>query len=266
MSLKESALLVNFKRRTWSNRVTDRNARAVVGDTLGVSVKDDIYTKTILPRGAMKRVFNASHAAYNYHIRQTLPWLDGGIRMIPTTEYFNYIEGMNELRDALQAEVTAVCNRLPDLIEEAKQAHGVLFDPAVVPSCEELLDAYRIDIAFLPIPDRSDFRLSPDLSDELATELERQYDEQQALNAVALWAEITKLSNELVERLKSGGNFRKPAKLVDRLKLFLTLLRGAPQHEQADKLYHMLRNRPFKALYSEPNIIQDIQSLLEIPS
>lgn len=174
-SISSSAMLVQLNISTWTARKKDKAASAKVARDSGASAKAGNYNKNLLAgctelEDLKKFVGNAR----NTHYAMTLPWSDMGLRLIPTSQYFDYQNTMTDLEHEFR--------RLYQDFEDAYQWRtstamaelGAMFSHDDYPPVEDLRRKFGWSLAVQPLPDAGDFRL--DIPNEQQEVLKQQYD------------------------------------------------------------------------------------------
>lgn len=219
MSIKDKAFLVSLSVSMWTNAVHDG---AVVSDLMKkTDTVEDVhrYKKVLVKPEALVQVRGARIALRTHWWNNTLPWGNGGVRLLPAPKYQSFMEEMRKLRVEYEKQVDAFCGNYPAMKKEARRRLGTLFKEDDFPSMDSIRRKFGCSLGFAPIPDANDFRvtLSDDEKRELAKEIERdvQTNTKGAMNAlveklqetVALLAERLKeddpvLRRSLVENIK----------------------------------------------------------------
>ena len=163
-TLKDKAVLVRFSDRVWQGGMVDRKVSKEVEETHKAKINTGHYWKRLVPKAAIRPRANAGNAARNFHISNTLPWMDGGTRILPVANFEAYMAGIRKLMSAAQKEEKKLFADYSAWIDEAKRSHGSLFNPDHYPTLAELKTKFGIDIDVLPLPNVSDWRV--DLSTE----------------------------------------------------------------------------------------------------
>lgn len=174
-SISSSSVLVELRISTWTARKKDKAASAKIARDSGASAKAGNYNKNLLAgctelEDLKKFVGNAR----NTHYAMTLPWSDMGLRLIPTSEYFDYLNVMTDLEQEF--------HRLYQLFEDAYQWRtstamaelGNMFDHSEYPPVEEIRRKFGWSLSVQPLPEAGDFRL--DMPNEQQEVLKQQYD------------------------------------------------------------------------------------------
>lgn len=163
-NLSDKCVLANFSVSRWGGHRFDRSATAEVHASKGADADSGNYNKRLLPKGSSTKIDSAVNAARDHHKRVTLPWLDGGVRILPAPSYTDYSTVMGDYRRDFEKEVNAFFKAYPDLQKEAKKKLKGLFNEADYPTITELRKFYRWDLLIQPFPSENDFRIDvPDL-------------------------------------------------------------------------------------------------------
>lgn len=157
------AMLVNLSISQWYNKITDKKVIHELAEKYGEeSTVDDKYSKSLLPKEAMAGIQKAIGRLRTAHYQMTLPWEDGGLRILPSKMYFEYIARMNKLNEAFVAEVNAFVKKYYSYKEQARAKKGPLFNETDYPADSTISNYFEMRISFLPLPDSGDFRLDLD--------------------------------------------------------------------------------------------------------
>lgn len=214
MGLQDSAMLVKIGIGIYSNERIDHES----AQELATQHKVDKYVKArriSLPEYTLDPIRRIVGDIRLYHAANTLPFLDRGVRLLPSDNYFEYIQGLSKRTSAFETAVSTFITNLPIYIAEAKQKFGDRFDETRVPAIEELHKKFYISPVFMPIADHADWRL--DLENAELERLKNDYAIQlvqaQEANTELLWDEIIKELDHFIDRMETP-----------KAKLFATLL------------------------------------------
>jgi hypothetical protein len=168
------SLLASLHVSTWSASKLDREATNEVHAQHGASRKAGRYSKHLLGGDPpeLKAAKQAATALRAHHYAATLPWGDGGQRVLPGESFDDYTRTLRRLTDAYRAAAAEFATAYPTRREQARQALGSLFRDADYPSQDEIRAAFDVRSDFAPVPMAGDFRV--ELSDEQKAEFEAQ--------------------------------------------------------------------------------------------
>ena len=104
-----------------------------------------------------------------WHISQTLPWSDNGLRLLPVSNFIAYKEQLNTLETNYKALVDKFIIAYPNLVSAAAFQLGALFDREEYPEAEKIASKFKFNVNFLPVPTAGDFRI--DIGEDAKQEL-----------------------------------------------------------------------------------------------
>lgn len=205
-SIKEKALLVSLSVSFWTNTAADAG---VVNDIMakthtGMDVHR--YKKVLVKPEAMTPVKSARAAMRKHWWDNTLPWGNGGVRLLPSERYQKFAEQMRTLRNDYETAVAGFVSNYPKMKAEARKRLGPLFREEDFPSLDGIKGKFQVSLDFAPIPDAKDFRI--DLSEaerkEIHREVERMVAENTRTAMGSLVERMAEVVKTLTERLKEA--------------------------------------------------------------
>lgn len=191
-NIESKAMLVKMSITQWSNQATDKKIATEIAEKYDVSTREDRYIKTLLPRAAVKGIAQAITRLRAFHTHNTLPWQDDSVRILASTNFFQYQQGVMELRAELDTEIGKFLSAYPTMMWEAQQAKKALFNAKQYPTVKELESMYSVNVRFLPFPSVTDFRV--DIGEEQMASI-------RAETARELEAAISTATRSLSERI-----------------------------------------------------------------
>ena len=158
-TLSSSAMLVGLTITGWSARKKDRRATADAAVANHANEQMLNTTKKLIASDKLDAI--AKHASRMRAVSgsMTLPWADSGLRMLPTTKYFDYVQTLDKLRAEYLALVQDFIAEYGQLVYDMRAELGDLYDPDLYPPVEALAAKFSCSISYLPLPDADDFRL-----------------------------------------------------------------------------------------------------------
>jgi len=172
-SLHEKAVLVKFVQHSWSGRKVDKVATdKVAKDFEAKSSHVGTYRKTIVPREYLQDAAEIRRKAYIYHMTNTLPWMDGGVRMTPITALQDYLTTMRKFEAQHKATARKISDNYTAAVKEGMLLQGKLANAADYPSAESIAARFGLDIIVMQLPSTTDWRI--DVPKQQLTELKAQ--------------------------------------------------------------------------------------------
>jgi hypothetical protein len=163
-TLKDKAVLVRLKRGSVTAHKKDRSATEMVEQQVGRTHMGNFSKHLLKNSSHFKGVQTAMYDLYKYHVQNTLPWLDEGLRILPSNTYMEYTQEMDDYRALVQSAVRRLQFTWASEISQDAHRLGQLFNPDDYPDQSKLPDLFYVDLAFLPVPDTADFRV--DISEQ----------------------------------------------------------------------------------------------------
>ena len=159
MKLSDRAMLTHLHQGCWSGskhdkQVTEDTATAHHADTKEAGR----YSKQIIPRKYLGKLFSTMRVSRSTHRFLTLPWDDSGTRILTAQGYMHYAEQMRLHRLTVEAATKEFIKNYPDYINGAKVILGKMFNPEDYPQGGELTGKFYIDVEITQIPEAADFR------------------------------------------------------------------------------------------------------------
>jgi len=173
-TISSSAMLVELSIGAWTGRKKDKKASEEVTTNKGAATGVAAVNKKLLGDCAeldaiQKFVANTR----NSHYASTLPWSDTGLRLLPTSAFFQYQQTMT----ALQAEFDTLVEKFLQAydweITQAQVKLGDLFNPDEYPTTDRLREKFRFRTNYIPLPEVGDWRV--DMEKETVQTLQDHY-------------------------------------------------------------------------------------------
>lgn len=209
--IQNSAMLVDLNISVWTGRKQDKRVSEEIDAAKSTKTKAGNYHKKLLA-GTQKlddlqKLVTGIRA---WHYAQTLPWSDGGSRLLPMKNFFDYKATLNDLETQFNEAVEAFLTDYPTLVSAAAFQLGDLFDSEEYPNVDRLRDKFRFRFVFLPVPEVGDFRI--DINEQHKEELKAQYEsfyENKLSEAMQdAWARLHECLSKMSEKLANAPSPR----------------------------------------------------------
>lgn len=155
-TLSQVTMLVSLNVRAYGARKEDKKISAEVAQNHGTTSDAGKYAKVLVPKIHLEPVTKAATALRAFHYENTLPWLDEGIRVLPTGNYETYKAKMVALTDDYDSAVRTFAGNWQAIIADAKVRLNGMFNPMDYPV--DVRSRFGCTLRFMPMPDQSDFR------------------------------------------------------------------------------------------------------------
>jgi hypothetical protein len=260
ISIASSAMLVELNISTWTARKLDKKVSAEVDLAKGTKTSAVNVNKNLLAgTGFLDTITKYAANARAWHLSQTLPWSDNGLRLLPITNFVAYKEQLNTLESNFNALVEKFLVAYPNLISASAFQLGDLFNRDEYPDVDKIAKKFKFGCNFLPVPMAGDFRIdiNEEAKQELVNSCQQAYEERLNNAMRDAWSRLHEHLLRMSERLENdekGNNkvFRdslveNAVELVNLLKHFN--LTQDPSMEQARaELYDAIKNHDAESL------------------
>lgn len=180
-NIDSCALLVEFNASQWTARKLDKSTTEEVVRGKGAADKGAARVNKNLLAGRKELEVINQHvgAVRTYMYDNTLPWSDSGIRLLPSINFMQFNDKMQEYETTFNNLVDEFIDVYPTLITAQAMALGDMFDRGEFPSAHELKYKFNFRLNFMPVPSAGDFRVDVgnDAQKELQEKLSKLADE-----------------------------------------------------------------------------------------
>ena len=233
ISIASSAMLVELSISSWTARKLDKKVSTQVDLDKQTKTRAGNYNKNLLAgTGFLDTITKYAANARAWHISQTLPWSDNGLRLLPMSNFMTYKQNLTTLETNYQALVDKFIVAYPNLVSAAAFQLGDLFNRDEYPEAEKIVSKFKFTVNYLPVPMAGDFRI--DIGEEAKAELvkncEQAYNDRLNNAMKSAWDRLHECLMRMSERLADNEKGEKKifrdslvenaVELVDLLKHF----------------------------------------------
>jgi hypothetical protein len=207
MGITDNSMLVNITLSVWSGRKLDRQVSEEIDVAKSTRTRAGNYNKNLFAGVVeLETVIAVSKAIRLWHQRQTLPWSDGGERLLPLPNFLAYKQGLMEWESKFNDVVQDFCDKYPSLISAQAFQMGALFDRTEYPVADQIRHKFYMGYTFSPVPGTQDWRVQTDadLRHELEVQYQQAYDERVAKVTKDLWDRLHACLTHMSDRLSDG--------------------------------------------------------------
>lgn len=170
ISIASSAMLVELSISAWTARKLDKKVSTEVDLGKGTKTRAGNYNKNLLAgTGFLDTIQKYAASARHWHLTQTLPWSDNGLRLLPMGNFLAYKENLVTLEKNYMALVDKFIVAYPNLVSAAAFQLGDLFDREEYPDVEKVARKFKFGVNYMPVPMSGDFRI--DINEEAKSEI-----------------------------------------------------------------------------------------------
>lgn len=233
--LQSKALLVNVNISQWSGRKHDKKATREVEEAHNAqSGEAGRFNKMLTSKEFLAEVMKAAGAARTFLYENTLPWGDNGDRLLPSANYFDFVNGMGKYENDFYTAVSKAESAFDSMLIEAETRLNGLYNSQDYPNKLEFRSKFNFRTCFMPIPDAADLRLDINQTEVnvLRQSIESEMSNRLAASVANIWERVKEQLDHMKERLtavsKDKDGSDKPAtfrdSLFDNLKDIIDLL------------------------------------------
>lgn len=158
MSLKEHSLIVSLTVNKPQLTKKDDKATRDAEDANNARGAGQ-FRKELYPKHLIAPITQVESSARAYIERCTYPWARGEY-LLPTTRFMDFADRVGKYELEFSQCVTAFLNNWSNVMYEAQQRQGALFDAAAYPDLTALKSDFRFRVMYRPVTDTADFRVA----------------------------------------------------------------------------------------------------------
>jgi hypothetical protein len=209
VGIHTSAMLIELSISTWTARKLDKRVSQEIDFDKGTKTRAGNYNKNLMAGTEMlDAIVKYAANVRAWHNKQTLPWSDSGLRLLPMANFMEYKAQLGTLETNYNTLVDRFLTSYPDLVSAAAFTLGTLFDREDYPVVEKVKDKFGFKYFFSPVPVAGDFRV--DTHEAALRELHMQYEEefdrrlQGAMKEA--WTRLYECLDHMKDRLSDDGD------------------------------------------------------------
>lgn len=162
--LADKAMLVRFKVRRQAHSVRDDAATSYVENQFGVTSAGQFNKKLFKGSARYAALNTALNEVAAYHRENTLPWLDGGFRVLPNERYMEYTQRMQQLTREVEVAAADFSNNWYNEVQADLNRLGSMANAADYDCRQDV----GVEVRLMPLPHDSDFRVAVSDADRAA--------------------------------------------------------------------------------------------------
>jgi len=170
--LRDEAMIVRLSISQWTARKFDKIVSLKVAADYAVDATVGRYNKVLIAKEAIQEITQAVSAVRSFHYENTLPWDDGGGRILPSANFLPYSKEMRKFKEKFDVAVVDFLSNYDEYREEARRRLNGMFREADYPGKREIKRKFGFSTDIDPIPSAEDFRVT--LQNRDATRIRKQ--------------------------------------------------------------------------------------------
>lgn len=171
MNIRKKAVLTTLNVSAWTARKYDRKVSENIEEQYRAT-EAGRYNKLLISKDFLKNIEKITSSARSYQYKVTLPWTDGGYRLLHKRVYFDYMAEMAKYQDQFNSEVRIFLDNYSANIDEARERLADMFNFDDYPTIDNLKTRFNFTVTITPIPSQFDTDLRVGFSDETMEEIE----------------------------------------------------------------------------------------------
>ena len=174
MSLKDNALIVSLVvKKPQMTKVDAKGTNAA--ERANNARHAGEYRKQLYPKHLVSPIRAVESAARAFIEQQAYQWSRGEY-LLPATRYMDFMDRIGKYELQFDQCVTAFLQNWVNVLDEARQSQGDMFNDKDYPDVSELRKRFSFDIEVKPVTDNTDFRvqMQGDEVDALMAKAEKQ--------------------------------------------------------------------------------------------
>jgi hypothetical protein len=200
--LFRKALVTNLKIRQWSANKYDRKVSEEI-EKHHNATNAGRYNKTLIADKELKEIQKIANSARTFVYEQTLPWGDNGDRLLPSTNYLEFVSAFGTYISQFEHAVKNFIREYPALKDEARRRLNGMFKETDYPSIPLMEKKFSIEVSHLPVSKVDDFYL--ELGEEdveaLRQQIENEFQSRIYQTTKHIWTKIKETVGHMVEKL-----------------------------------------------------------------
>jgi len=223
--LSERAMLTQLSFSVWTGRTQDNRVSEEVTVSKNAERDGGIWWTALIPKRSLRNINTAYNKCKATHNRLTLPWRDGGVRILPTAMFLEYSKAMREVKAEFDEAVDEFLKRYPEILKNARKRLGKLLDDKKLPTAVEVKRKFGVYQEIYPLPDIADFRvnLSKEDVDETRKQMKTSIDNTIEKAMTGIWQQLAELIGKVEKTLKEPKKVFRDSR-ISNLKKFCELI------------------------------------------
>ena len=204
MGISNTSMLVNINISVWTGRKLDKQVSAEVDVAKSTKTRAGNYHKNLFAGvDELAAVGRISAKIRNWFHEQTLPWSDGGDRLLTMDNFKDFKDQLKIFEVEFADAVKTFCDEYPTLISAQAFTMGALFDRAEYPDVDDIANKFSLRYTFFPVPEVGDWRVDANTEDkkELEALYQQAYDDRLGSMTKYLWDKLHGVLTHMADRL-----------------------------------------------------------------
>ena len=200
--IQNRAMLARLSISQWTARKHDKSVSSEI-EKAHAAHDAGRFNKLLVNKTLLDPISKHAGTVRQFHYAQTLPWNDGGDRLLPSVLFAGYTTQIRKFKSEFEALVRSLVAAYPAEVQAARNRLGTMYDPADYPEAHELYERFDIAVEFIPVPDAKDFRVdvAKEAADEIRTQITASVNARQAEAVKDCYRRVRDVVSKLYDRL-----------------------------------------------------------------
>ena len=207
MKIQEKAVVVKVTAGLWGARKTDKEASIRATQQENADEGSAAVVKRLIARSHLKDIVKLESAIDLIMERYSLPWLNGGYRILPSEFYGEWRKEVNKVKDEYDIAVRKFLQSYPTIVQSESNSLGNMYKPEDYPKVSTLEKRFTFKIQVMPVSTENDFRVkvNNDEMNEMKKDLQKQIEDSVLLSLKDAWNRLYDNVKRIAERLKEDN-------------------------------------------------------------
>ena len=208
-TLAARAMIVSLTISQWSGRRLDRQITDEINSQHNAAADAGRYNKMLVDRSALEPIAKIASAARAEFNERTLPWLDGGSRIMSNQLYMEHGAWFRRVKGEFESAVADFVAAYPKHVADAQRRLNGMFRVDDYPVPYDIEAKFSIDMRIMPVPSADDFRVAMSEAQAAAIRADIEEHVQKATKTAVsdVYRRVADVTGRMVDRL----NAHKPA-------------------------------------------------------
>lgn len=224
-NLSEKAMLVSLNFSFWTGKTKDSKVTDEVIVTKKSARDAGAWLTNLVSKHDLRNIESARGKIRETHYKYSLPWMDGGLRILPSAMFMKYSEEMRKAIAEHEKALAMFLREYPTIVGHAKKRLGDLLNGKHLPDVSEIRRKFAIRQDILPIPSVGDFRceLSSSQADAIRKKVAESIESMTERAVANIWEQFTMLIEKIEKTMKEPEKIFRDT-LISNLKDFCELI------------------------------------------
>lgn len=200
-SLSEKAMLVHLRVSMWTGSRKNKKVSQQVCNEFQADADAGSWWTYYVPRKDLADLQSAANRLRAAWKNQTLPWMDEGIRIVPSVSFMEYSANMRKALQTYEDAVERFLTRYPTIVADMPRRLKQMLDSKPMPSVSDLRSKFGAKMMIFPIPDAKDFRV--DLAEDEIAEIRKETESAVQEMTNRAMGSVWKKMKDVVEKMET---------------------------------------------------------------